>query len=233
MSDKPLRPDRIRYWLKAYIFIVPSLLFVLIFLYYPMLTSIYHSFTDWNLAQAKWIGLDNYIRMFNDNTFRIALSNQLLFTVTDIVKSIVFPLLAAELILSLRGTKLQYLFRTGFVIPMLIPGIVFVLIWLSVYNPSNGLLNHFLSFAGLNSLARPWLGESDTAIWAVILMGFPYITGLPFLIFLAAIAGFNKEIIESARMDGAKFRNIFLKIHLPLLAPQFKVVLLLTIIGSL
>ncbi len=233
MIDKPLRPDRIRYWLKAYFFIVPSLLFVLIFLYYPMLTSIYHSFTDWNLAQAKWIGLDNYIRMFNDNTFRIALSNQLLFTITDIVKSVVFPLLAAELILSLRGTKLQYLFRTGFVIPMLIPGIVFVLIWLSVYNPSNGLLNHFLSFAGLNSLARPWLGESDTAIWAVILMGFPYITGLPFLIFLAAIAGFNKEIIESARMDGAKFRNIFLKIHLPLLAPQFKVVLLLTIIGSL
>lgn len=217
----------------SYLFILPSFIFVASLLYYPVYSALYHSFTKWNLADTTWVGVGNYIELFNDPTIRKSVWNQTLITVTEVFKNIVFPLLAAELIYLLKGKYARYWFRLGFVLPMLVPTLVITLLWLNIYNPSNGLVNEFLTLIGLESWVKPWLGDPSTALGAIIMMGFPFIAGLPFLIFYAAIGGFNEEVIEAAKIDGATGWKIFTRVHLPLLIPQFKVVIILMILQSL
>lgn len=224
---------RIKSYLTSYLFLVPSFLFVFTFLYYPVLSALYHSFTKWDLATSTWIGLDNFVRIFQDEIILVSVKNQFTFTITDIIKSIVFPLIAAELMYLLPGNRWRYIFRTGFIMPMLVPAIVGILLWLSIYNPTYGLLNEALKFIGLADLTRAWLGDSTTAIWAIIAMGFPFISGLYFLMLYAAIGNFNQEILEASRIDGATGWKVFTKMHVPLLIPMFKVIIILTIIGSL
>lgn len=224
---------RSRGYLLSYLFLLPSFLFLFIFLYYPVFSALYHAFTDWDLASSSWTGLENFIRIFNDQTIIKSSINQTIFTVTDIVKNLFFPLLAAELMYLLPGKRWRYVFRSGFILPMLVPGIVGILLWMSIYNPTYGLLNQLLNFIGLSDLTRAWLGESSTAIWAIIMFGFPFISGLFFLMLYAAIGNFNQEIIEAARIDGATGWKVFTRMHIPLLIPMFKVIIILTIIGSL
>ncbi|NBD24013.1 carbohydrate ABC transporter permease [Paenibacillus glycinis] len=216
----------------SYLFLVPSFLFIATFLYYPVLLAFFHSFTKWNLVQSSWVGLDNFKRMWTETSFVTGAKNQLIYSVTDIVKAIAFPLIGAELIYLLGGNKLKYLFRTGFILPMLLPGVVTILLWQNIYDPTNGLLNQLLHRLGMNA-THAWLGEDGTAIWSIVLMGLPFISGLPFLIFYAAIGNMSQEQLEAARIDGANGWNVFTKMHLPFLIPQFKIVMILTIIGSL
>lgn len=217
----------------SYLFLVPSFLFIASFLYYPVLLAFVHSFTAWNLVQSEWIGFDNFKEMFSDSSFLKGAGNQLIYTVTDVVKAIVFPLIGAELVHLIGGSKTKYAFRTGFILPMLLPGIVTILLWQNIYDPNNGLINQLLTMMGVDDWTRAWLGDERTAIWAIVMFGFPFISGLPFLIFYAAIGNMNQEQIEAARIDGANGWKVFTKIHLPFLIPQFKVVSILTIIGSL
>jgi raffinose/stachyose/melibiose transport system permease protein len=224
---------RYKKYATSYLFLIPTIAFICTFFYYPVGTALYHGFTRWDLASSTWIGLDNFTRLIKDQLFIVSSLNQLIFTIADVIKNLTFPLLAAELIYLLPGNRWRYFIRTGFIMPMLVPTIVTILLWLSIYNPSYGLLNQSLTLLGLPDAAKPWLAENSTAMWAVILMSFPFISGLYFLIYYAAIGNFNQEIIEAAKIDGATGWKVFQKIHIPLLLPQFKVVAILTIIGSL
>lgn len=219
--------------LLPYAFILPSFAFLASFLYYPVLLAFLHSFTEWNLVQTKWIGLDNFHSMLSNRMFRQGMRNQIIYTVSDVLKAIVIPLLAAEFIHMLRGNRSKYVYRTGFILPMLLPGIVTILLWQNMYDPTSGLINQLFRAIGLDSWATPWLGGKRSAIGALVMMGFPFIAGLPFLIFYAAIGSFNREQLEAARIDGASGWQVFRRLHLPMLKPQFRVVMILTIIGSL
>ncbi|HEY0828912.1 MAG TPA: sugar ABC transporter permease, partial [Bacilli bacterium] len=176
---------------------------------------------------------DNFVRIFQDQIIWVSVKNQLIFTITDIIKHIAFPLIAAELMYLLPGNRWRYVFRTGFILPMLVPVIVTILLWLSIYNPTYGLLNQGLEFLGLSSMTNAWLGDSTTAIWAIIAMSFPFISGIYFLMLYAAIGNFNQEILEASRIDGATGWKVFTKMHIPLLIPMFKLIVILVIIGSL
>ncbi|SEO47244.1 carbohydrate ABC transporter permease [Paenibacillus sp. OV219] len=217
----------------SYLFLVPSFVFIATFLYYPIILAFFHSFTEWNLVKSTWIGVANFKQMWSEPTFTKGVTNQLIYTLSDVVKAVVFPLLGAELIYLIGGARIKYLFRTGFILPMLLPGIVTILLWQNIYDPTNGLLNKVLSIVGFDAWVKPWLGDEHTAIWAIVLFGLPFISGLPFLIFYAAIGNMNQEQLEAARIDGANRWNVFTRMHLPFLIPQFKVVIILTIITSL
>jgi raffinose/stachyose/melibiose transport system permease protein len=228
-----MRTSRWRKHGTSYLFLVPSFIFIFTFLYYPVILAFIHSFTKWNMVTSEWIGLDNYKEMFSSSMFLTGIKNQLIYTVTDIIKALVFPLIAAELIFLIGGSKIKYLFRTGFILPMLLPGIVTILLWQNIYDPNNGLINQFLITVGLENWTHAWLGEEDTAIWSIIIFGFPFIAGLPFLIYYASIGSLNQEQIEASRIDGANGWQVFLRMHIPALIPQFKVITILTIITSL
>ncbi len=220
--------------IKPYLFILPSLVFIGIFFYYPVLTAIFSSFTDLKLGyKPNFIGLKNYLDVFTNKVLIVGFFNQLLLTGSDVFKSLFFPLLAAELLFFIRYKKLADFLKTLFVVPMLVPGIVIILMWIYIYNQNFGLINSVLDFVGSGQFKHAWLREESTALWSVIGMGFPFVSGLYFLIFHAGLGQISGEIAEAATIDGCKSIQIVRYIHLPLIVPHMASVCTLSIIGSL
>jgi ABC-type spermidine/putrescine transport system permease subunit I len=143
----------------------------------------------------EWIGLDNFRRMADDAVLHRAARNNIVWAIGKIFLSLVPPFLVAELIFHVRGRRLQYLYRTLFVIPIIIPSVVTILIW-TFYYRSDGLVNDVLGVVGLDALQRTWLADQNTALGALIFMGFPWIMPFNLLIFYA---GLQAIPVRSAR----------------------------------
>ncbi|WP_309119456.1 ABC transporter permease subunit [Paenibacillus sp.] len=219
-------------WRSKYIYLAlaPSFALVFAFLYYPAFSGLFHSLYDWNPGgRTVFVGLDNFERMANDPYVTKGLGNLALLIVTGIVKSLLPPLIAAELIYHLRSKKAQYWYRTAFVASMVIPAVAGLLIWQNLYDPNVGLINNVLEAVGLPGHA--WLGDPNTALWAVIFIGFPFIGILQLLVFYAGLLAIPEELVESAKIDGASLWRIIRSIHLPLLSGQFKLLVILALIG--
>ncbi|MED5020815.1 PQQ-binding-like beta-propeller repeat protein [Paenibacillus chibensis] len=216
----------------VYLGLAPTFVLLLTFLYYPAFSGLFHSLYKWQPgARTTFIGLDNFKRMFHDPYVMNGLGNLLILIITGLIKAIIPPLFVAELIYHLRSKRLQYGFRTMFTASMIIPGVAMLLVWQNLYDPNLGLFNKFLELIGLGSWAHAWLGDPETAIWALIFIGFPFIGILQLLVFYAGLLSIPVELIESAKIDGAGLPRIIRSIHLPLLAGQFKFLIILSLIG--
>ena len=217
-----------------YLFILPSLILILIFSYFSVGYSIYASFTDLKLGyKTNFVGFDNYIRLLSDPVFLKALSNQLKLLVFDVVKFAFFPLLAAELLYFVRNPRISGTFKRLFIFPMLVPAMVTFLMFANILNPSMGALNAILELVGLENLQHNWLGDSSTALGSIMFIGFPFVSGLYFLIFHAGLNNIPKELIESAQIDGCTSRQIVRYIHLPLVRVYIGTTTMLVVISSL
>ncbi|MBD2867214.1 ABC transporter permease subunit [Paenibacillus arenilitoris] len=219
-------------WRAKYIYLalLPTFALVFVFLYYPASSGLFHSLYDWNPGgRTTFVGLANFERMLSDPYVTKGIGNLGLLIVTGLAKTLIPPLIVAELIYHLRSKKTQYWYRTAFVASMVIPAVAGLLIWQNLYDPNVGLFNKLLAFAGLPGHA--WLGDPDTALWAIIFIGFPFIGILQLLVFYSGLLAIPDELIESARIDGAGLWRIIRSIHLPLLAGQFKLLIILSLIG--
>ncbi len=215
-----------------YVGLAPSFALIFTFLYFPAFSGLFHSLYEWQPGgRTTFIGLDNFKRMLNDPFVSKGLGNLIILVVTGLIKTLIPPLIVAELIYHLRSKRLQYGFRTAFTASMVIPGVAGLLIWQNFYDPNLGLFNNFLRLIGLGSWAHGWLGDPDTALWALIFIGFPFVGILQLLVFYAGLLSISEEMIESARIDGATLPRIIRSIHLPLLAGQFKFLIILGLIG--
>lgn len=212
--------------------LVPGLLLVLIFNYYPIVQSIVYSFYKWSGGTRKtFLGLQNYINLFSSEVFYISLVNQLIILVTRTFFMIVPSLLVARLIFGLKSRPgTSNFFRLIFVIPVVIPPIVVLLIWQFLFDGEIGLLNEFLNILSLNHLTRAWLGDPKTALGSVIAIGFPWIQGTSMLIFLAGFLAIDESIWDSVLLEGVKPLRRLFTIDLPLILGQLKLNIILTII---
>ena len=122
--------------------------------------AFYYSFTNYSLrAITEWVGLDNYRNiLLEDAYFRTGIKNMLIITVTSVIKTLTVPLLIAELIFWLRNSWHAYIFRTLFILPTVVPGLVFTLMWRQIYDPDTGLLNEVLGLLGLEGGKPPGWG---------------------------------------------------------------------------
>lgn len=218
----------------AYLFLLPAMGLIALFSYYPAGLAFYYSLTNFSVRSVtEFIGLENYRDvLFEDAYFRAGLVNMVIIVVTSIVKTITVPLLVAELIFWLRNSVHQYVFRTLFVLPAVVPDLVFTLMWRQVYDPNTGLLNQLLGVMGLSAFQRAWLGEEDTAIWAIVGVGFPFVSAFAFLIFLGGLLSINSEYFDAAKVDGARWWQRLMQIDLPLLSPQFRILLFFAVVGA-
>lgn len=218
--------------ITPYMFLLPTFSLVAIFSYYPFYYAITKSFTDLRLGSAEhFIGIDNFIRLSQDQVFIKSLFNQLIITCTVVFVNIFFPLLAVELLYFIRSKKLSQVIKRGFVLPMLVPSIVIIIIWKYLFSTYFGI-NTVLDTLGLHNLTKDWLNDSATAIWAIIAVGFPFVSGLYFLIFHAALNSIPKEMQDSAQIDGCNSIQIVKYIHIPGILPYFSIVAILCIISS-
>jgi len=219
----------------AYFFVLPSMILIIVFSYYPAALAFYYSFTNFSIRTVtEFIGFENYRRILtNDFYFRVGFVNLALLLVTSLLKTLTMPLLAAELIFRLRNTVHQYIFRTLFVLPAVVPGLIIVFLWRMVYDPYAGLLNQLLTLLGLTDWTRAWLGNESTALWAIIGAGFPYISAFPFLIYMGGLLNISTEMYDAAKIDGANWWRQFWSIDVPLLLPQMRLLIFFTLAGTI
>jgi raffinose/stachyose/melibiose transport system permease protein len=217
-----------RNWL-LYLLILPAFLSTALFYYYPMASGIFHSFTYWDIKQTVWVGFDNYARMFRDPATAAAWRNMLIILISQLFIVITFPLFGAALVSHLRPGRLQYGWKILFVLPIVVPVTVIVFVWRWFYGPQGGL-NQILNAMGLKQFTHIWLGEPATALWAIIFVGFPFVAGLNFLIYLAALQSISHDLLDAAKVDGASPFRTFFQIELPLIRPQILLLVILTFI---
>lgn len=219
----------------AYFFILPSIALILVFSYYPAAMAFYYSFTNFSVRTVtEFIGIENYRRILtSDFYFRVGFLNLGLLLLTSLFKTLTMPLLVAELIFRLRNTVHQYVFRTLFVLPAVVPGLISVFLWRMVYDPYAGLLNQVLRLFGLTDWTRAWLGNESTALWAIIGAGFPYISAFPFLIYMGGLLNISNELYDAAKIDGANWWRQFWNIDVPLIVPQMRLLIFFTLAGTI
>ena len=140
-------------------------------------------------------------------------------------------IIGAELIFNLPS-KLGNVWKYLFIIPMIVPFTVSILIWGFIYNPYLGVLNQFLSIIGLGNFTLPWLGSSNTVLYAVALVGFPFMGTLQFLIILTSLQSIDSSILDASRIDGASILKRIFRIDLPLIMDKIILAIMLTIIGD-
>lgn len=224
---------------KPFLFILPVYVLIIVFKYIPFFMAIQKSFYNWNGANLDaFIGLKNYIDIFQDPLFYTSMWNALKAMIAYILISISLPLLAAELVFSLKSAKNQYAIRTAFTVPMVVPGMVTILLWQWIYASEYGILNKVLGVLSLEQLQRPWLGSSATALISIFFIGFPWIGnatlgGMQFLIYFGGLQSISKDLFEVSEIDGINIFQRFFRIDIPLISSQLKLMISLAIINSL
>ena len=214
----------------GYVFILPFIIGLLVFTLIPFLTSLYLSFTEYNiLSPAKWIGLDNYKEMFfEDPLFWTSFKVTFKFAFIQVPIKLAVSLLVA-LILA-KATRLTGFYRSAFYIPSLMGGSVAIaLLWKQLFSP-NGVINQILGVLGLPD-DTAWLGDPKTALGTLIALGV-WQFGSSMLIFLAAIKNIPYSYHEAAIVDGAGPVRRFFAITLPMLTPIIFFNLINQVIGA-
>ena len=219
--------------LRPYLFLIPIYVLMVTFKYIPFFNAIIESFFKWNGSNVnEFIGMQNYVDLFHNKQFGIALINCGKVCLANIIIGITMPLLAAELLYAVKSKKAQYILRTVLTFPMVVPGVVNILLWKWILSGDTGVLNTILSSIGLETLTRPWLGTTSTALMAIIMIGFPWVSGLNFLLYYGALQSTPGELFEAATIDGANIFQRFFRVDLPMLASQMKLVITLAIING-
>lgn len=219
---------------KPYLYLIPSFLLLVVFYYYAVVYAFGLSLTDTVLGLGgKFIGLDNYKRLFSDPVFSQSIKNLVRFACADFIKALTFPLIAAELLFFVKREKVSNVLKRVLIFPMLVPGMVTMMIWYNMLDPNIGIVNQILAGIGRESWQHSWFFDPKTAIWAIIAIGFPFIAGLNFLIYHTALNTIPTEQIEAAELDGCTKLKTIWYIHLPIIIPYAGTVSTLALIGSL
>ncbi|MEK3934932.1 sugar ABC transporter permease [Sporosarcina sp. FSL W7-1349] len=201
----------------AWLFLLPSLIFLIMFTLYPIVKTTYMSFfrEDLSTVEPIYIGLDNFKMMLEDEVFRKAFMNNLWFAIGTVPTSVFLGLLLA--ILVNRTMKGNGLARTFFFYPVIIPMVTAAFIWLFFYTPEYGMINQLLKVFGAGELNL--LGNSSTALIAIMVMVIWKEAGFFMIFYLAALQNIPKELIEASHIDGASKWVQFRRIVFPLLMP--------------
>ncbi|MEZ4708738.1 MAG: sugar ABC transporter permease [Caldilineaceae bacterium] len=221
------------YWrdaVQGYLFIMPVVLGLVLFVFGPMLVSLYLSFTEYSVLQSPvFIGLRNYVDMFTRPQLRVLLSLRVtvIFALFSVPLTLAGALAAAILInQKLRGMRF---FRTALYLPTVVPMVATVFVWGWLLNPQKGLVNATLQFFGLPG--GSWLAEPNTALPTLIALSLWGI-GPNMIIFLAGLQGVPEALYEAAKIDGANNWRLFWNITLPQITPTIFFVLITGLIGT-
>ncbi|UOE93773.1 sugar ABC transporter permease [Alkalihalobacillus sp. LMS39] len=211
------------------LFLFPALLITSVFLYYPFFENIRQSFykTD-GFFNSTFIGIDNYIRMYNDEVVRMATLNTLEIMLYAVVFQVGLGLILAVMVDSIRFGSRFY--RTSFFFPVVISGAAIGLLFTLIYNYNNGLLNAMLTSLGFERVL--WLTEQSSLIMVAIPTVWQYV-GFYFVILLTAIAKIPDDFYEAAKLEGITGIQRTLKITIPLIWGDIKTCMILAITGAL
>ena len=212
--------------------VVPLVLVVVVFLLFPLANAFYYTFVDFDGLDAAppWVGVDNYTELAKDPDVWAAFWNNAIWIVLGTILPLVFGLLLALMVWGVhRGSAL---YRVVFFMPYVLPQVAVGVVWGWIYEPSRGWLNKALESVGLDSFTRGWLGDPDTALYAVIATAIWTSSAFVFIIFLSALRNVDVELIDASLLDGANAWQRLRYIILPQIMPVFLMVTTVTLIGG-
>lgn len=217
------------------IFLSPALLFFLVFIIYPVITSLVYSFFNIQIVgttvKYSFVAFNNFIGVFKDSVFWKSATNTLIWGFTSPFLEIPIALLLALYLK--KGTKLTKGLRVLWFTPVLLPQVVVGIIWAWIYNSDWGLLNKILSMMHLESFTTAWLGNPKTALLSLILVTTWTWIGFNMIILLASVSSIPGELLEAAKIDGAKGYQVLFKIIIPLIRPVLINLMILCFIGKM
>ena len=218
-----------------YLYMLPGCAMVLVFVYIPVIANCVYSFFRLSSYSAgmKFVGLDNYIRFFHNESLGIMLRNNLLYCVISLIVQVGFGTVIALLLESkLASSRFRNAFRNIYYVPALISLTAVGLMFTVIYEPNLGLLNSAFKALGLTSMTQSWLGDSKIAIYCIIAMSQWQYTGYITLLMVVAFQNVSPDYIEAASIDGAGPVRRAISVVLPLAKEQLLVCSIITVIGA-
>jgi len=220
-----------RNWV-AYVYISPFFILFAIFGAFPIFFSFVLSFHRWNaITPPQWVGLDNYVRLFQDRLFWLAMWNTIFIGVIAHI-----PILGGAMVLAFiinsAAVRFKHFYRSAYFLPVVTSPVAVSLIFSTLYGVRFGLINWVLVTLGLPPIDW-WGGNGEWIKPAIIILFIWRWLGWNMIIYLAGLQGINPELYEVAAIDGANLRQIFFKITLPLMQPIILFTLVLSTVGAM
>lgn len=217
--------------IRPYAFVLPSLVFFLLFFLYPIGYMFYLSFTDWsllNIDAKQWVGFENFKELFGDEEFILVLKNSIVYMVFTVSISLILSFFLA---LWLNKKAKIYSFVQGAIFtPHIISLVSISMLWLWLMDPEFGMINAILNAVGLPKF--PFLADPGTSLASVILVSIWKVTGYNTLVFIAGLQSIPKDIYEAAALDRfSKIKTLF-KITIPMISPTLFFLLVINTISS-
>jgi ABC-type glycerol-3-phosphate transport system permease component len=252
MAGKRIKWSQVPHHWEMYLFVLPTIILITLFQYYPAFSGVFHSFFRWNGADiSEFVGLQNYSKLLGNSDFWRSFELAFTLGIFNVIKMI--PALAvAVCIHRCRSEFMQLAYRMLFVIPMVIPGLIIVLIWRSFFfEATSGYLNKFLFSTGLFDAliwldktfnwgglfvagdSPAWLGDPNLIVSACIIWGFPWVGSFAVLTYLAKLQSIPKDVYEAGDVDGVSWWTKFTKIEMPLITSSIKLLLVFVIIDTI
>lgn len=201
----------------GYVFIAAAVIVFCVFTVYPLINAVIISLQKYNPIQSTWVGPENFLNLFKDKLFFKAIRNTLIYTIGTVPVNIVLSFVLAVLILPFKR-RTQTVFKALYYLPAVASGVSLSVVWLWIYSSlPSGLLNRIIAFFGFES--QNWLGQSKTAMFALILMSWLSSHGANVIIYIAALQGIPKDHFEAAELDGANFLQKLRYIAVPAVKP--------------
>lgn len=239
MTDKYIVTKRskalvMRETISAYGFLLPSLVFFVGFVIIPMVLCVYTSLFDSTMGKDTkdvFLGLGNYIALWQDGIFLRALANTFLIVVVSVPIVCIFSLWVGSLIYDITGPVLS-IFRVIFYLPVVTGSVAVTVVWKWMFNNYYGVFNYVGKGLGLIENNINWLGDEKYAIWCIILILLTTSVGQPIVLYVSALGNVDHSLVEAARVDGATDLQLFWSIKWPQIMPTTLYILVITTINS-
>lgn len=210
---------------SAWIFVLPAIFGIFIFIIIPIFFSFGLSFSKWNLlGNIEFVGLSNYKTLFNEPLFSKILLNTIVYSVSVSILGVIIPLILASIINSkIRGSEF---FKSAYFLPFITPMVVVGIVWAWIFDPNIGFVSQIMN------LHINWLYDSDYAMPALIIVSVWKLIGYNMIIFLSGLSSVSNSLFESAKIDGANSVQTLRFITIPMLSPTIFFVVIITAISS-
>lgn len=220
-----------KYSANVLLFVVPALIPLVVFWIYPIIRSLFISFTNWDYMSPTYdfVFLDNFIALFKDVRFYDALLNTLIFTLGTLIPTLVGGLLLALLLQKhFRGSGIYKFILFS---PWITPTVAISIVWVWIFDPDTGIANAVLNFFHMPGLK--WIESSDTALLAVIIVTVWKSLGYAMIFYLSALEKVPSELYEACGLDGARKWQRFRDITIPSISPTTFFLMIITMVNSL
>lgn len=232
IAPASIKRTKLKVNIVPYLFLIVPVLLFLIWVIGPMFYTFYLSFTNWDgVSAAQFIGVRNYVLLFKDPIFRIALVNNVKWLVSLTTVPVVMGLaLAMALNSNIPGARI---FKTAVFMPYVLAFVICGMMFGWMYHPAGGLLNSTLHAMGLDFLTAGWLSDPKLATWCIIVAAIWRQVGYIMILYLAGLQSVDPTLIDAARVDGCSSWQLFRRVIFPLLTPITVIIITISIIDSL